>query len=77
MHARVLPYLVSAAHGVQVLGVPEEDLELQHLVQPVPLVLPGLLQLRALSLQISQTVPDLRRAIRNGFVVEKVLHPIQ
>ena len=46
-------------HGVNVLGISEEELELQHLVQSVLLVLPDLLQLVTLLFQVRQSVTNL------------------
>ena len=48
------------AHVVDALGVPEEELELQHLVQPVPPPLPHLLQVGTLTLQVGQAITNLR-----------------
>ena len=45
-------HLVCSTHGVDVLGIAQEELELQHLVETVLLLLPRVLQVAPLLLQV-------------------------
>ena len=54
-----------STHGVYILGISEEELELQHLIKTVFLPLPCVLQVAALLLQFSKTVSNLSNMFKN------------